>query len=112
MLQLTLKRAGYDVDACGDGEEGLDRQRLHPADVIITDILMPVKEGLELIVEVKKEFPETRIIAISGGGKFGPKGYLFMADRLGADAAFSKPVDQNRLLNSVRALCEQQPVNT
>ena len=47
-----------------------------------------------------------------GGGKFGPKGYLFMADRLGADAAFSKPVDQNRLLNSVRALCEQQAVNS
>jgi len=101
MLKVTLTRAGYDIRLAENGRVGLSLQRSHPADVVITDILMPEKEGLETIIQLRKEFPKLKIIAISGGGQLDPEGYLSMATRLGADFTFIKPIDNDELLAAI-----------
>jgi len=95
MLKQTLE---------GDGKEGIRLYRENPADLIITDIIMPKKEGLETIMELKQDFPDVKIIAISGGGRIGPEEYLIMARQLGVQYTFSKPVAREDLLSAVRKL--------
>jgi YesN/AraC family two-component response regulator len=68
MLSQILKRAGYGVVEALDGKQGLKLYRENPTDLIITDIIMPEKEGLETIMELQRDFPDVKIIAISGGG--------------------------------------------
>lgn len=104
LFQMTLERAGYEVAVASDGKEGMESHRECPADVIITDIVMPEKEGLETIVELRRDFPEVKIIAISGGGRIGPDSYLDMAKSLGAHCAFAKPVNRDELLAALREL--------
>ena len=67
MLRKMLERIGYDVFDAPDGKEGLDFYRNTPVDLVITDILMPEKEGIQTIMELRREFPDVKIIAISGG---------------------------------------------
>ena len=71
---------------------------------MITDIIMPEQEGIETILELRHDFPDVKIIAISGGGRIGPNSYLAMAERLGAHRAFAKPFDQKELLEAVKEL--------
>jgi DNA-binding response OmpR family regulator len=104
MLKQFLERAGYEVGVAPDGNAGLILHRAHPADLIITDIVMPGKEGLETIMECRRDFPAVRIIAISGGGKIGPHDYLNTARAMGAQRTFSKPFDLQELLAAVREL--------
>jgi DNA-binding response OmpR family regulator len=106
MLRLALERAGYEVIEARDGSEGLQRCRETPADLIITDLLMTEKEGLETIMEVRREFPDVKIIAISGGGHSGSLNFLEVARRLGAQHTLSKPFDLHRLLAAVRELLQ------
>lgn len=104
LFRMMLERAGYEVALAGDGKEGMASHRETPADLIITDIVMPEKEGLETIVELRRDYPDVKIIAISGGGRIGPDSYLDMAKSLGAHCAFSKPVDRDELLAALREL--------
>ena len=104
MLKQTLEREGYEVVEASNGNEGIRLYRENLADLIITDILMPKKEGLETIMELKRDFPDVKIIAISGGGRISPKEYLSMAKKLGARHTFSKPVEREKLLAAVREL--------
>lgn len=104
MLRMTLESKGYAVTEAADGKEGLKRFAEFPADVIITDLVMPEKEGLETISELKKIMPEVNIIAISGGGKIGPEGYLTVAKSLGAKYTFTKPVNKEKLLEAIQTL--------
>jgi len=104
MLRQILKSEGYEVVEAADGREGIRLYREDPADLIITDIIMPEKEGIETIMELKRDFPDVKIIAISGGGRIGPEEYLPMAEMLGAKRTFSKPVERKQLLNAVRKL--------
>jgi DNA-binding NtrC family response regulator len=104
MLKQTLERAGYEVETAADGKQGALCQAASPADLIITDIIMPEKEGLELIRELKREYPQCIIIAISGGGKRSPDDYLPIAMILGAAYTFAKPVERTELLEKIASL--------
>ena len=104
-LKIILEAAGYRVQTARDGSEGLRLQQAGPADAVITDIFMPVVEGLETIKAIRLRFPGTKIIAVSGGGKaFRSPAYLETAGMAGADATFTKPVAPEELLRVLRGL--------
>ena len=103
-----LRSAGYAVVDAKDGELGLHAvERNHPA-MIITDIVMPNREGIETIREAKQRFPKIPIIAISGGGRLGPDGFLELALKLGADDCLAKPFRPAELLDKVNRLLKPQ----
>jgi YesN/AraC family two-component response regulator len=102
MIRLILEREGYAVTEAIDGIEGIQCFREAPADLIITDLIMPNKDGIGMIIELKKEFPAVRIIAMSGGGLNRPEGYLRGAQKLGAAHTLSKPINRHELLRVVK----------
>ena len=102
MLRLMLERVGYEVTEAPDGIEGIRRYRENPADLIITDLIMPNKDGIGMIIDLKKEFPKVKIIAMSGGGVNRPEGYLDGAKKLGATRTLTKPIDRDEMLNAVK----------
>jgi YesN/AraC family two-component response regulator len=102
MVRLILERSGYGVMEAADGLEGITRFREKPADLIITDLIMPNRDGIGMIIELKKEFPEVKIIAMSGGGLNRPEGYLRGAMKLGAACTLAKPINRQDLLRAVK----------
>jgi DNA-binding NtrC family response regulator len=106
MLHIMLKNEGYDVAEAPEGKVALELFSRAPFDVVITDIVMPEKEGLETIMALKQHYPAVRIIAISGGGRVNPGHYLDGARALGAEFTFTKPVKLDRLLSAVKMLIE------
>ena len=104
MLRQMLEREGYEVNDASNGAEGIELYRDAPFDLIITDIIMPEKEGLETIMELKGDFQYLKIIAISGGGRIDSKDYLKIAKKFGADRTFSKPFDREELLAAIEKL--------
>ena len=110
MLTQFFERAGYEVWAAPNGQAALELHRITPADLIITDIFMPEKEGIEPIMEFCRNFPAVKIIGISGGGRKGKMGaeeYLKIAKVLGAQKTFSKPFELAKLLEGVRELLQK-----
>lgn len=103
-IRQMLERTGYEVTTAADGKRGLARYREDPADLVVLDIVMPEKEGLETIMELRKSYPEVKIIAISGGGRIGPQSYIEVARALGAQRSFAKPLDRKEFLAAVRDL--------
>ena len=99
-LRKISEKAGYAVLEASDGEEGIQLFREEQPDLIILDILMPGKEGIETIRELKREFPDVKIIAMSGNGT----GYLDMAREFGAERTFSKPFKGEKMLKAVKEL--------
>lgn len=104
MLETLLTRAGYSVLAAANGREGMHIVREEPVDLVVTDILMPVQEGIETITELKNRHPLVKVIAISGGGIVQPDDYLQMAERFGAEMTISKPFEPDDLLQALRFL--------
>jgi CheY-like chemotaxis protein len=104
MLKKMLERAGYEVDIALNGLQGLRLFKQSAFDLVLTDIIMPDKEGIELIMELKKIYSGTRIIAMSGGGRLSAEGYLDMAKKLGADKVFQKPFSQLEMTRAVDEL--------
>lgn len=104
LLKVVLERAGYEVDEAADGQEGIHRFRTAPSDLVITDLIMPHKEGLETIIDMRKEFPDLKIIAISGGARGSSENYLRTAKLCGAERIFAKPFDNRELLAAVEEL--------
>jgi len=103
-LTRILGSAGHAVHEAAYGEAGLRlAAELAPA-LVITDILMPEKEGIEIIRELRRAQPRLRILAISGGGQPGALDFLDMARALGADAALAKPFRRVELLDLVTGL--------
>ena len=113
-LKMVLERAGYEVRVASDGNQAMELQRKEPAQLIITDIIMPEKDGVHTIKDLRREFPAVRIIAISGGGGVDPiaykpgaittTAYLAAASEVGADRVFSKPFDREDLIQAVQNL--------
>lgn len=103
-LARILERAGYDVDTASNGHEAIAAMRRRQADLVITDILMPEKEGMETIIQMRKEYPRVPLIAMSGGGIVDAAHYLDSASNLGADRTFQKPIDYRELLEAVDTL--------
>ena len=104
VLKQIIEDKGHDVVVASNGKEGIKRYRANPFDLVVTDIIMPEKEGLETIIELKRDFPDVKIIAISGGGKIDAETYLNMAKDFGVAYTFAKPVEREELLNAVRDL--------
>ncbi|MBF0549975.1 MAG: response regulator [Deltaproteobacteria bacterium] len=104
MLRQMLEREGHQVSEAADGGKAIKCYREFPADLVITDILMPEKDGLETILGLKREFSDVKIIALSGGGQVAPKNYLLMAQKLGAQRILTKPVERKEMLGAVREL--------
>ena len=87
-------------DEAADGNEGLEKIRQHNYDLVITDIVMPGMEGIEMIIQAKKQFPELKIIAMSGGKPY----YLYLAKKLGIEAVFTKPLNHQKFYEKVKSL--------
>jgi len=104
MLRKMVERNGYEVIEASDGKEGIELYRKNPTDLIITDLIMPEKDGIETIQELKKDFPDIKIIAISGGGRLGPQDYLHLAKMLGAQRTLTKPIELTELLKTIEEL--------
>lgn len=106
-LRQVLEHVGYEVEEACDGDEGIERYREKQADLIITDIIMPKKEGIETITDLRVEFPDVKVIAISGGGRLGPEPYLELAKGFGANRIIMKPFTTAEILEAVQELLEQ-----
>jgi YesN/AraC family two-component response regulator len=92
----------YEIEEAEDGIEGLEMIRQNSVDLVITDIIMPKMEGLELIMHLKRDFPNIKIIAISGGKPY----YLYMAKKLGIEKIFTKPLNLHEFLNAVKKIIQ------
>jgi len=104
MLKKVLEKNGYDVIEAVNGNQGIKLYEQLLPDLIITDLIMPEKEGLESIRELKKINPDVKIIAMSGGGIADPKVYLNLATKLGAVHTFAKPVENEILVSTIKEL--------
>jgi CheY-like chemotaxis protein len=105
MLHQMLEHEGHDVLVA---EDGLEATRLYQKqtniDLIVTDVLMPEKDGLEVIMDIRNQMPHVKIIAISGGGRISHTDYLIAARRLGAHKTLPKPFARQELMDSINSL--------
>ncbi|HDP99280.1 MAG TPA: response regulator [bacterium] len=104
MLCAMLEKEGFQVEEAADGDIGIELQRKRPFDLILTDIIMPNKEGIGTIIDLRHDFPDVKIIAISGGGRIVPNNYLDVAEKLGAHRTLSKPFERKELISVIREL--------
>lgn len=105
MICESLQDCGYQVVCAADGEEGLHFLSTQEIpDVVITDIIMPKREGLETIMEIKKRFPSIKLIAISGGGRTRAADFLSLATKLGSNAVLPKPINMDELERTIKVL--------
>lgn len=104
-IRLALADSGHQLDEAENGADGLERAVAALPDLVITDLIMPEREGIETILALRRMAPDLPIIAISGGGRIGPGDLLAAAKRLGATVTLRKPFDDGELLNEIgRAL--------
>ncbi len=106
LLRDLLERAGYEVMEAENGKIGLKLLGENGADLVITDLIMPEKEGIETIRELRRDFSDVKIIGISGGGAIGPETYLQMAKRMGAHQVFEKPFKLKEMSEAIRELLD------
>ena len=108
MLRETLIQEGHEVLEAANGVDAEDVYRKQPADLVIMDIVMPEKDGVEALHTLQKEFPDIKVIAISGGSaNIRGEHLLRTAQRLGAAKTFNKPVDIGRLLSAVTEMLQE-----
>ena len=100
LLRSALEEVGYEVTEAANGREGLELYRQRPTDLVITDIVMPELNGLDMLLELTRAFLHAKVIAISGAG--GEKNVLDVAKLLGARQTFRKPFSMPHLLGAVR----------
>lgn len=105
-MQIALEAAGYAVHTATEGEQALVMQRERPADLLVTDIFMPGREGISTIAGFKAEFPGTRIVAMSAGGGSGKQDFLSAATLIGADATLRKPFTADQLVETVHSVLQ------
>lgn len=104
LLTDVVELDQHDVLLAQDGALAMNYFSEQQPDLMITDILMPNKEGLELIAEVRSKYPNVKIIAYSGGGSSNPESYLEFASGMGADMVFCKPMPLGRLRKEINSL--------
>jgi len=103
-IQALLQADGFEVVVAGDGEAALAAHQARPADVVITDLFMPDKDGIETIVELRKLSPKLKIVAMSGWTSIQGSDYLRVAREIGAAVTLQKPFDPQELSRVVRQL--------
>jgi DNA-binding NtrC family response regulator len=105
LLVKILEREGYETITASNGKDGIKTHRENPSDLIITDLLMPEKDGIETM-ELRRDSQDVKIIAMSGGGKIDSETYLEIAKTMGAIETIAKPFDLRTLLKKVQELLE------
>lgn len=108
MLRRVLECEGYEVVDAPDGKVGVRLYLEEPTELVITDLIMPQKDGMKVIMELRREFPGVKIIAISGDGCVGPDHYLPAAKNLGAQRILAKPFERREILEAVGELVNQE----
>ena len=104
LLCLMLEAAGHNVVAAEDGIQAPKVLAAQPIQVVITDLLMPERDGLEFIAEIRKKFPSVKIIAMSGGGHIARDSYLRIAKNFGAHVLLEKPFSQSGVLGAIESV--------
>ena len=107
LLARTLTKVGHEVIEADDGIGAMRLFKENMPDLVITDLVMPNKEGLEMILELRGIHPNAHIIAISGGGRCNPASYLEMAKYLGAVRTLSKPIGLEQFITTVQEVLAQ-----
>jgi DNA-binding response OmpR family regulator len=107
--KTILERAGYTVSVAGDGNGAIAEMSREEADLVVLDIIMPDKEGIETLLHLKRDHPGVKVIAISSGGRKGIDDFLMIAHRFGADAALKKPIRPQVLLAQAANLLNGEP---
>jgi DNA-binding response OmpR family regulator len=107
MLEMTLVAGGYEVIRATDGNKALRLYDPQTIDLVLTDLVMPNKEGMELICELKRANPAVKIIAMSGGGFGNAHTYLATAERLGAVHTLAKPFSGDELFAALTSILEK-----
>jgi two-component system response regulator (stage 0 sporulation protein F) len=102
MLSLVLERAGYEVLKASDGQQAIELYQSCPADLVLADLVMPNKEGLEMIIELTGLYPAVKIIAMTGGRQE----FLKVAKILGAKRVLAKPFSEQEILDAVSEVLE------
>lgn len=109
LMTAAFARAGFKAYSARNGRLGVQLLRALKPDLMVTDIVMPEKEGIATIIEAKTTAPDTAVIAISGGGAYGRSGnFLQWAEELGADEAMAKPFPMSQLLSAARVVLERK----
>ncbi|HSE58944.1 MAG TPA: response regulator [Nitrospiraceae bacterium] len=104
LMRAALERAGFQVQEAADGKEALASYRRQPFDLVIMDILMPDQDGLESIIQLRREFPSVKVIAITGGSDMiGVLNFLEVARMLGARRTLQKPFDLAALVEAAES---------
>ena len=111
MIKTTLIRRKYTVFEAENGKDALNHFKPSMTDLVVTDLIMPEEDGLKVIMKLKELKPSIKIIAISGGGKAGPGGYLNLAKALGAHAVLSKPFSISDLVSKIEELLAGEQLN-
>jgi CheY-like chemotaxis protein len=104
-MAIVLEKEGHEVVQAADGLDGIRRLRETPVDLLVTDVLMPGADGIEVIKAVRQHAPQLKVIAMSGGGNQLPAGFsLKMAQAFGAKAVLYKPFENAELVEAVRSV--------
>jgi DNA-binding response OmpR family regulator len=101
-LRRLLAHAGFDAEAARDGQQAMELHQLRPFQILITDIYMPLTDGLETIQAFRRATPGIRIVAMSGGGDVAKGSHLGVATEIGADATLQKPFSFEVLLDALK----------
>ena len=105
IIKDILEDAGHDISQACDGAEVEEILSIQPVDLVLTDIIMPEQEGIQTIIRLRKQFPDLKIIGMSGGGSLGnAEYYLEMAQEFGANAALQKPFSKTQLIETIQEL--------
>ena len=110
IMAAAFRRAGFETWSARNGTVGAELFRAGRPDLVVTDIVMPGTEGLEVIIEMKRAARSTKVIAISGGGRRGGGDFLNWARHLGADAVMAKPFRPSALVATAKRLLERRNV--
>jgi len=106
LLQIMLEGAGHKVAAAVNGRKASEMLLQQKFDLLITDVLMPERDGIELIGEVRSKYPGMRIIVMTAGGQIPGGDYILMAKRLGAHVSLEKPFSGQEIFTAVTAAME------
>jgi two-component system chemotaxis response regulator CheY len=101
LVRKTLERVGHEVAEAEDGEVALEASREHPVDLVVADLFMPVMDGLQLIVQLREECPNTKVVAISGSVYERKPRFLEIAGRMESVITLAKPFTAEELLAAV-----------
>jgi len=108
-IREILTKAGHEIDEAQNGIEAIECQMAEPFDLIVTDIIMPGKDGVEMIAELKQDDPSICILAISAGGPTGDSDFLKRAESVGADDILAKPFSEEELVEKVDQCLQDRP---